>query len=37
VDWIGLAQDRDRTGGGEFGTGPSGSIKRWEAIECPNY
>jgi hypothetical protein len=34
VDWIGLAQDRDRSC--EFGIEPSGSIKCWETIECPN-
>jgi hypothetical protein len=32
VDWIGLAQDRDRWRALE----PSGSIKCWETIECPN-
>jgi hypothetical protein len=35
VEWIGLAQDRNR-----FGIGPSGSMKCWETIEwllrwCP--
>jgi hypothetical protein len=34
VDWIGLAQDRDSFC--EFGIEPSGSIKCWETIECPN-
>jgi hypothetical protein len=37
VDWIGLAQDRNRWRNCcEFGIEPSGSIKRWETIECPN-
>jgi hypothetical protein len=37
VDWIGLAQDRDKWRGlCEFGNEPSGSIKCWETIECPN-
>jgi hypothetical protein len=30
VDWIGLAQDRDRWRAREFGIEPSGSIKCWE-------
>jgi hypothetical protein len=34
VDCIGLSQDRDRWC--EFGIEPSGSIKCWETIECPN-
>jgi hypothetical protein len=34
VDWIGLAQDRGSSC--EFGIEPSGSIKCWETIECPN-
>jgi hypothetical protein len=37
VDWIGLAQDRDRGSSCEFGIEPSGSIKCWETIECPKY
>jgi hypothetical protein len=36
VDWIGLAQDRDRWSSCEFGIEPSGSIKCWETIACPN-
>jgi hypothetical protein len=32
VDWIGLAQDRDRW----RALANSGSIKCWETIECPN-
>jgi hypothetical protein len=36
VDWIGLAQDRDRWRAREFGTEPSGSMKCWETIECSN-
>jgi hypothetical protein len=36
VDWIGLAQDRDRLCSCEFGIEPSGSIKCWETIKCPN-
>jgi hypothetical protein len=36
VYWIGLAQDRDRTGSCEFGIERSGSINCWETIECPN-
>jgi hypothetical protein len=35
VDWIGLAQDRNR-GSCEFGVQPSGSIKCCETIEWPN-
>jgi hypothetical protein len=35
VDWIGLAQDRNRWRG-KFGIEPSGSIKCWETIEWPN-
>jgi hypothetical protein len=34
VDWIGLAQDGDSSC--KFGIEPSGSIKCWETIECPN-
>jgi hypothetical protein len=34
VDWICLAQDRNSSC--EFGIEPSGSIKCWETIECPN-
>jgi hypothetical protein len=34
VDWIGLAQDRDKWGSScEYGNEPSGSIKCWETIE----
>jgi hypothetical protein len=33
VDWIGLAQVESSC---EFGIEPSGSIKCWETIECPN-
>jgi hypothetical protein len=33
VDWIGLAQDRNRWSSCEFGIGPSSSIKCWETIE----
>jgi hypothetical protein len=34
VDWIGLAQDRDRWGGaGECGDEPSGSIKRGKILD----
>jgi hypothetical protein len=36
VDWIGLVQDRDRWRALEFGIEPSGSIKCWETIDCPN-
>jgi hypothetical protein len=37
VDWIGLAQDRDRWRAlVYFGIEPSDSIKCWETIECPN-
>jgi hypothetical protein len=37
VDWIGLAQDRDRrTALVKFCIEPSGSIKYREPIECPN-
>jgi hypothetical protein len=37
VDWIGLAQGRDRWRAPcEFGYEASGSIKCWETIECPN-
>jgi hypothetical protein len=32
LNWIGLAQDRDRWRALE----PSGSINCWESIECPN-
>jgi hypothetical protein len=35
VNWIDLAQDRDRWTC-EFGIKPSGSIKCWETIKCPN-
>jgi hypothetical protein len=34
VDWIGLAQDGDSSC--QFGIEPSGSIKCWGTIECPN-
>jgi hypothetical protein len=33
VDWTGLAQIGT---GGELSIEPSGSIKCWETIECPN-
>jgi hypothetical protein len=34
VDWIGLAQDRNRWSGScEFDIEPSGSMKYWETIE----
>jgi hypothetical protein len=37
VDWISLAQDRDRWRSScEFGIEPSGSIKCWQTIECAN-
>jgi hypothetical protein len=36
VDWIGLAQDRDRWRACEFDIEPSVSINCWETIECPN-
>jgi hypothetical protein len=38
VDWIGLAQDRNKQveRSCEFGIEPSGSIKCWETIEWPN-
>jgi hypothetical protein len=37
VDWIGLAQDRNRWESScEFGIEPSGSMKCWETIEWPN-
>jgi hypothetical protein len=36
LDWIGLAQDRDRDTSCEFGSEPLGSINCWETIECPN-
>jgi hypothetical protein len=36
VDWISLAQDRDRWRAREFGIEPSSSIRCWETIECPN-
>jgi hypothetical protein len=36
VDWIGLAQDRNRNSSCEFGIEPSGSMKCWETIEKPN-
>jgi hypothetical protein len=32
VDWIGLAQDRNRWIAFEFGIEPSGSRKCWETI-----
>jgi hypothetical protein len=32
VDWIGLAQDRERW----RALVNSGSIKCWESVECPN-
>jgi hypothetical protein len=38
VDWIGLAQDRNRwvESSCEFSIAPSGFIKCWETIEWPN-
>jgi hypothetical protein len=36
VDWVGLAQDRDRWSSCEFGIELSGSVKCWETIECLN-
>jgi hypothetical protein len=37
VDWIGLSQVRVQVESAcEFGIKPSGSIKCWETIECPN-
>jgi hypothetical protein len=37
VDWIGLAQDRNRWRAlFEFGIEPSGSMKCWETMEWPN-
>jgi hypothetical protein len=36
VNWIGLAQDRNRWSSCEFGIEPSGSIKCWETTACPN-
>jgi hypothetical protein len=37
VDWIGLAQDRDKCRAlVNSGIEPSGSVKCWETIECPN-
>jgi hypothetical protein len=37
VDWIGLAQNRNRWRAlVNSGIKPSGSIKCWETIECPN-
>jgi hypothetical protein len=33
VDWIGLAQDRDKWSSCECGYEPSGSIKCWETIK----
>jgi hypothetical protein len=36
-DCIGLTQDRDEVESScEFGIEPSGSIKCWKTIECPN-
>jgi hypothetical protein len=36
VDWIDLAQDRNRVESScEFAIEPSGSMKCWETIECP--
>jgi hypothetical protein len=36
VDWIDLAQDRNRNSSCEFGIEPSGFMKCWETIELPN-
>jgi hypothetical protein len=36
VDWIDLAQDRDKWTARDCGNGPSGSMKCWETIEWPN-
>jgi hypothetical protein len=37
VDWIGLAQDRNRWRAlCKFGIEPMGSMKCWETIEWPN-
>jgi hypothetical protein len=37
VDWIGLAQDRNRwSSSSEFGIEPLVSMKCWETIEWPN-
>jgi hypothetical protein len=36
VDWIGLAQDRNRRSSCKLGIEPLGSIKCWETIEWPN-
>jgi hypothetical protein len=36
VDWIGLANDRDRWRAREFGIEPSGSMKCWETNVWPN-
>jgi hypothetical protein len=37
VDWIGLAQDRNRWRAVcEFGIEPSGSMKCWETVEWPS-
>jgi hypothetical protein len=36
VDWIGLAQDRDRWRACEFGIETSVSVNCWEIIEFPN-
>jgi hypothetical protein len=33
VDWIGLAQDRNRQSSCEFGIEPSGSVNCWEITE----
>jgi hypothetical protein len=36
VDWIGLAQERNRWRTCEFGIKPLGSMKCWETIEWTN-
>jgi hypothetical protein len=33
MDWIDLAEDRDRGGCCKHGNEPSGSIKYWEVLE----
>jgi hypothetical protein len=36
VDWIGLAQDRNRWRALVNSVEPSGFVKFWETIECPD-